>query len=190
MLQVLSEEQVSATLTAQSTRQVPLSKGYVAIIDEADYILIKPYKWHVCKDRQHKAYAKTSVYVPGGNPKTVRMHRLILGCTTGIVDHIDGDGLNNCRSNLRIVTPEQNGQNREKRAQASSQYKGVYLKIHKAKKWSKWQAVIKVNKKMVYLGCYRDEVDAATAYNFAAHEFFGEFARFNTPKETPCLPQL
>src|SRR5690606_17270138 len=112
-----------------------------------------------------------------GKWKNIRMHRLIMGVEKSskpMVDHIDGNGLNNCRSNLRLATHSQNLQNADSR-RGTSKYKGVYF----SKQLQKYRAKIIVDKKEIMLGSYINEDDAARAYNYAAIEYFGEFARLN-----------
>ena len=107
------------------------------------------------------------------------MHREILGITDPKinVDHLDGDGLNNQRSNLRVCTDSQNGANRGKQKNNKSGYKGV----HWNKKTKKWAAQIQYHKKVLNLGYYSDIIEAAKAYDKKALELFGEFARLNFP---------
>ena len=125
------------------------------------------------------AYAKTKTRRAGGN---LYMHSLITGFAE--VDHWDGDGLNNRRSNLREVTHAQNMGNARKQYGCSSQYKGVY--------WGgkKWQAQIGVNHGTRYLGRFVNEEDAARAYDAAALEAWGEFARLNFPGQVQGTPEV
>ena len=104
------------------------------------------------------------------------MHCSLLNPTGSlVVDHIDGNGLNNQKSNLRIATRSQNSMNRDKQADNKSGYKGVYWKdSHK-----KWAAVIKIERKAVHLGLFTDKEEAAKAYNEAVKVYFGEFGRTN-----------
>lgn len=142
-----------------------LTQGYVAEIDAADWDKISLSSWQANK-KSHTVYAR--------NNKTP-MHRLINGTPKGMqTDHIDCNGLNNRRANLRTCTHHQNQMNRTSKI-GSSQYKGVsFLKNRKL-----WYTSISVNNKSVRLGFFRYEDDAARAYDAAAVKFYGEFARLN-----------
>jgi len=144
----------------------------VATIDEADMPLISGHKW-TCFPMGSTFYA-----VRGAGGRNVYMHRLIMSVPRGLeVDHIDGNGLNNQRSNLRIATRSQNMANTGPRG-GSSRFKGV--SFHK--RAAKWQAYITVENHRHYLGLHGDEVSAAQAYDIAAREAFGEFAKLNIPE--------
>lgn len=109
------------------------------------------------------------------------MHRVIMGEPRGlVVDHIDGNSLNNRRSNLRVCTVSQNHQNQRFRG-GLSRYKGVCF----LKKINKWRANIGFDGRRMHIGCFDNEVDAAKAYDRKAGELFGEFAYLNFPE----LPQ-
>jgi hypothetical protein len=101
------------------------------------------------------------------------MHKLITGWPK--TDHIDHDGLNNQRSNLRPATTAQNNHNQRPQRNTSSRFKGVTWH----KRIGKWQAAIKVADKNRHLGVFPDEEDAARAYNAAAVEAYGEYAYLN-----------
>jgi hypothetical protein len=105
------------------------------------------------------------------------MHREILNAPAGVfVDHKDGDGLDNRKENLRIVTSAQNQQNRRKISRkTTSKYKGVYFRREN----KKYCALICCKGKRMHLGYFDNEIDAAKAYDQAAKKFFGEFARLN-----------
>ena len=108
------------------------------------------------------------------------MHKFIMGENSKKphTDHIDGNGLNNQRSNLRQCTNEENCMNRQPRKNCSSDYKGVQLN----KLTNKWLAQIKVQGKNIYLGLFGIEEDAGIAYDTAAIKYFGEFSKLNFPK--------
>lgn len=163
--------------------EVPLSKGLAAMIDDADEELVCQYRWHV-QINPTVSYARRIFRAPDGRHCAQLMHSLITGFAE--TDHIDGDGLNNCRSNLRAMTRPQNGANARKRRGTSSQYKGVFWR----ERHGKWNAQIylPVHRKLD-LGLHKTEVAAALAYDSAARRHFGEFAALNFPEpgERSCL---
>ncbi len=165
--------------------EIPLTHGYVAVVDAIDAHLAG-FKWYAQERRKkdgslYAVYAVRSEYLGkvGGTFKHRhhRMHREILGFPALDVDHWDGDGLNNRRINLRQSTKSQNMANRQKNINSSSPWKGVYWYPIK----SKWHASVSIQGKRRSLGYFKDECDAATAYNFAAAEAFGQFSRLNVP---------
>ena len=157
-------------------REIALSQGKTAIVDNQDYDELAQYKWRAYKDR-HTWYAMRNTPRGAGRRTVVQMHRQILGAGPGQqVDHWDGDGLNNQRENLRECTNQENAANQHhKTAGCTSRYKGVCWH----ERGGKWQALIRVNYRGVHLGYFDDEADAARAYNAAAVEFFGAFAYLN-----------
>jgi hypothetical protein len=161
--------------------EIPLygkrARGRVALVDEEDFELASRYRWHVQevrpgKGRAPRAYAKARTKT--GN---IYMHKLITGFAE--VDHQDGNGLNN----LRDVTHAQNMGNARKRHGTTSRFKGVYWSQRKGSAQGRWQAQIGVNHGTRYLGRFDNEEDAARAYDAAALEAWGEFARLNFPPE-------
>lgn len=122
-------------------------------------------------------YVSVSVSVP--------LHRALLNPRDGMeVDHINGDRFDNRRANLRLVTSAQNKWNVKRRSPGASRFRGVCR--HRARKNEKvirWQANIKVNKQLVRLGYFRDEEQAARAYDVAAKKYHGEFATLNFPED-------
>lgn len=158
------------------------SKGRGPIIVSAeDYDAIKGYSWSAYKDK-NTSYARCSFFLKGQKrQRTLLLHRVICDPAPGlVVDHIDGNGLNNTRANLRVTTQANNMRNSAKykassgRLRCSSEYKGV----HKVR--DKWRARIMIApKKRINLGYFLSEIDAARAYNKAAQELFGEFAKLN-----------
>jgi len=154
-------------------RFIPLTKGKVAIVDAEDYAWLSQYKWHASK-KGYNWYACRNY-----NRSIVCMHRVIMNAPKGmLVDHIDHNGLNNRRSNLRLCTSSQNHQNRE-RTRGTSNYKGVY----REKRYRKWCASVYFEGRNHYLGSFSNEVEAARAYDKKAAELFGEFAYLNFQRE-------
>lgn len=150
--------------------EIPLTQGQVALIDDEDWDLVSEFKWFAQKD-------KKTYYARRANRPKVLLHRFILQAKVGQkVDHIKGNWLDNRRENLRIATSSQNQWNQQAYSQrGSSKFKGVSL----YRPYSKWLACIRVNNKRIHLGYFKDEKEAALAYNEAALEYFGEFARLN-----------
>jgi len=148
---------------------IKTKSGYEILIDDDDYRLVSQYKWHVYKDRN--IYYATSK----SNGARIKMHRLILNAQPGeIVDHIDGNGLNNQKSNLRICTVQENIRNM-KAILGKSKYKGVSFK----KNMKKWQANIGFNYKMLFIGYFQTQEQAAAAYDEVARALFGDYANLN-----------
>ena len=156
-------------------KQIPLTKGKFAIVDDEDYEELCKFKWHICN-----GYAAYDPYYSGKHAaitkKTFFMHRIIANAPEGmVVDHINGNELDNRRENLRVCTHAQNRRNHAKNnANNKSGYNGVF----KAKD-DRFYAYITFNYKRFHIGSYRTAKDAAIAYNKKAKELFGEFARLN-----------
>jgi len=151
---------------------------YTLLYDEEDYEIIKDHKWRI-KNVGKCFYAVTDIkYI---NKKiTIRMHRLIMGFPEGMhIDHINHNGLDNRKCNLRECTGSQNNANQRNQIGKSSKYKGVCFNKNR----NKFVAAIKKDKKQKYLGIYISEIDAAKSYNKAAIEYFGEFANLNVIDE-------
>ena len=170
--------------TANRVVRIPLHSrkhpGLYAIVDEADAELVSQYRWHP-EVKKHLTYAWATIS-PKPNRRVAFMHRLILGLGPGDpdVDHKDGDGLNNTRSNIRACSDSENQANRHRLQAATSRYRGVTW--HKG--LQKWQAQIKVMGTNIYLGVFDSEDVAALVYNDAAIKHFGEFARPNDVRRT------
>jgi hypothetical protein len=153
---------------------INLSQGQVAIVDSEDYERLSAFKWYAQRST-NTFYAKRNILLPDGRRTTGFMHIEIMGALG--VDHIDGDGLNNRKENLRPCSHADNCKNTRSRKGSSSQYKGV-----KRYRGVKWAAQIQTNGKQNFIGYFDDEVEAALAYDRIATQLHGEFARLNFPK--------
>lgn len=151
-------------------KTIPLSQGKVAIVDDADYEWLSQWKWSLCNS---KGYAIRRERV-GSRRLMIRMHRLVTQALPGeLVDHINGDTLDNRRDNLRICTIIESNRNRGKASGKTSRFLGVY------RKGNRWVAQIGIGRRYTTIGCYEAEEDAAHAYDSAARDAFGSFARLN-----------
>jgi phage-related protein len=143
-------------------------------VDDWNYNWLNQWKWRILK-------GKNTYYVVRLEfDNMVYMHRELLSLLNNDLrqgDHVDGNGLHNYMSNLRIVSASQNAANRRKFLSRSG-YKGVYWN----KPTSKWLVQICVNYKKIHLGLYEQSIDAAVAYDLAALKYFGEFACLNFPR--------
>jgi len=169
----LTPEEI-AEIELSGGKVIRMTRGRSAIVDAADYDRLKQYRWYPVKSGR-VWYAIGRI---GG--KVVRLHREILMAPRHLVcDHIDHDGLNNRRSNLRLCTRAQNNMNQRPRRGKKSKYKGVG--------WNSKRKVfcvgIRWRGKRIHIGRFTDEIAAAKAYDRKALELFGEFAYLNFPNE-------
>jgi hypothetical protein len=158
-------------------KTIELTQGYTCTVDDADYELVSKMKWAITNHgRAGKCIGSSTT--PSGKT-TILMHRFILGITdTNVfVDHIDRNPLNNCRSNLRIANQNQNQHNRRANLVGTSIYKGV----SKQKNVKKYKAQIMAENKLIYIGMFSSEIEAAKAYDEMAKKLHGEFACLNFP---------
>lgn len=158
------------------SKQIKLTKGYHAIVDDEDFEWLMEHSWCVRDSYPRARYALS--WIKG---KIVCMHRLILmhhGLLEEglVVDHIDGKGLNNQKNNLRACTHAENTRNRK------GPFKHGYLGICRCNSTKNpWRASIRVNGKNIYLGVFLTKENAARAYDAAARKYHGEFATLNFP---------
>jgi hypothetical protein len=156
-----------------TVKRIPLAGGLYAYVDTADYEWLNQYKWQLSSS----GYA-----VRRENKKWIFMHRQIMQPGDDmVVDHMDGSRLNNCRSNLRVCTPGENGRNRGKCIGCASRFRGVTYK----EKYGKWCSKLQFKGERFWLGSFDEEIEAARAYDRKAVECDGEFARVNLPEEWP-----
>ncbi len=153
---------------------------HIILLDNEDLELFNKYKWRIFHTG-NKHYIVTYIYNENlYRHKTIHLHRLIMNCPNKLqIDHINGNGLDNRKCNLRICNISQNLMNSIKRKGTTSKYKGVYW--NKTNKF--WHVQIKVEGERIHLGYFINEKDAACMYDRAAEHYFGEFARFNFPEE-------
>ena len=179
---------------------------FTVLYDAEDHDKASDHRWYVRLDSNHKFYVYTSIlhpdggwyYRPGGSVAcssrgkrdrrgerersrtSLPMHRLIMDAPKGMdIDHINGNPLDNRKSNLRICTRAENMRNRGAQKNNTSGYKGVGWCKHR----KKWHAQIKHNGKQIYIGRYKDKEEAARAYDAKAKELHGEYAHLNFPDE-------
>lgn len=170
------------------TREIQLTKGKVAIVDDEDFALVSRWRWAYIPSykNQGSGYAMRITRDAGSRKsRAVYMHRFIMNSKPGQeTDHVDRNGLNNTRANLRLCSHGENTRNRRD-GRGHSRYKGVYVATHNPKKW---QAGITSKGKRYYLGTYDDEISAARAYDAAAKLHHGEYAGLNFPAECDIDP--
>lgn len=142
--------------------EIPLTKGRTVVVDQDDYWLLRIFKWHC-----DTGYAS--------NKDLGSMHRFLMRAPVGMcVDHIDGDRLNNRRENLRVVTTQQNQSNR-RNGYGKSKYVGVaWESAHE-----RWKVTVMHQGKQHYVGVFRDELQAAAAYNKASRDLRDDHAGTN-----------
>lgn len=153
------------------TKEIPLTQGKVAIVDDHQYERVSQFKWNAQRKKGGKWYAGGHV-----NGVKVYLHRFLTNAPAGMeVDHKNGNGLDCTDNNMRICTRTQNTHNSKKRSDNTSGYIGV--------SWSgnrkKWVAQIQVNNKSKWLGYFKNVIDAALTYDAAVRELHGDFAKPN-----------
>lgn len=159
------------TLAAAACYEIDLGNGDVGLIDLADVDLASHYEWYASR-------ATGIRYVVANDPinrRQISMHRYLMQpCAGESVDHINGNGLDNRRSNLRICSHKENTRNRRKHAPSASRFKGLFRR-----KGGRWGVCIKQNGLRLHLGTFDDEERAARQYDRAARVLFGRFAKTN-----------
>ena len=161
-------------------RRIRMAQPRYAIVDPEDYERLSKYEWEARRARNSPFYAARQALNPStGKYTLIFMHKEIIEVGEGLfADHINHNTFDNRKANLRPATQTQNNRNRRKFSGPSkSKYKGVYRK----KYLKKWVAQIGVDKKVIHLGCFEKEKDAARAYDQAAKKYHKEFASLNFP---------
>ncbi len=157
---------------------VPLTKNHVAIVDAEDAERVLMYRWSVFTPTKSAIYAQGRVSLGDGPKISISLHRYIMRPPKGLqVDHINGNGLDCRKANMRVATRSQNCSNRGKQSGGqTSVYKGV-RKVNR-----RWGAQIGKGGKRCHLGYFDSEIEAALAYDRAAVNLHGDFASLNFPE--------
>ncbi len=156
-------------------KQIPLTQGKFALVDDEDFSRLNQHKWCVAKSGRNGFRAVRGIRKDKRNV-TAYMHRVIMDAPKHLdVDHINHNPLDNRKCNLRTCTKSQNQHNQQLRKSGSSQFKGVVWDKCK----NKWAAIIKLKTKQISIGRFNSEIEAAKAYDEKAKELFGEFACLN-----------
>ncbi|CAN7358234.1 AP2/ERF family transcription factor [Paenibacillus sp. LjRoot56] len=153
--------------------ELRLGKGEICLVDDEDYEWLSKYRWN----KSQYGYGYRLGDRSKGEQWKILIHREIMNAKKGhVIDHKNGNPLDNRRSNLRFCTQGENLRNSCGRG-GSSGYKGVFL--NKSSRNSSWRALIRMDGKSIHLGCFKTKEEAARAYNEAAIKYHGEFARLN-----------
>lgn len=161
-------------------KEIPLSKGKVALVDDDVYDELVKHEWRARKMCGDHWYATRSRY-ESGKTYMIYMHREIMHTPKGMdTDHIDGQTLHNCRANLRICTRTQNLQNRKNDRRNTTGYRCVTF-TPGAK--LPYRATITIKRKQHTIGTFATAEEAAKAYNEVAFKLHGEYARLNKLRE-------
>ena len=153
-------------------KEIPLTRWQVALCDDEDFDSLVQHSWYAHWSKTSQCFYAISRI----NGKLVRMHRWLFGLTQGKeIDHVDGNGINNQRLNLRLCSRSQNMANTRLRVNNTSGYKGVDL--HQCT--GKWRALIQVQHKRIHIGLFCSATEAALAYDKVASQYFGQFASTN-----------
>lgn len=166
-------DSLAVLVEGKECRAIPLNHHKFALVDTGDLPLVSHIRWH-CRPYNANGHTYDKWSVRAAKPR-VLMSRVITGASIGVVvDHKNGNPLDNRRENLRVCSSKMNAANQVKQKRVtSSRFKGV------TRRGKRWEAHLKFNQKYIYLGSFSDEGDAALAYNKAAVERWGEFANLN-----------
>ncbi len=176
---------------------IPLTQGKYAIVDTEDYDYLMQWKWYTASS-PHTYYARRNIPIPATDTlpykqKIIAMHQVVVINPLHVehFDHKNHYGLDNRKSNVRPCSCSENQHNQRRRSGGASKYKGVFRISEAAgNKRKKWQAIIRHNKRNIYLGYYYTEQQAAKAYDEAAIRLFGEFAYTNDMCDRELVGEL
>lgn len=157
------------------TVRIPLTQGFSTVVDATDWPRVESYTWCIFNAQTKWPYAVTAR--PGGHGR-IMLHRLLLDAPAHLhVDHRDCNTLNNCRANLRLVTPTENKANQRAFAGSSSRFRGVFRHPN-----GRWRVVVMARGKRQYLGYFGNEIEAAHAADRVLWDAWGPLARLNFPR--------
>jgi hypothetical protein len=167
-------------------RKILLTRGKFAIVDPEDYEHLSQYKWCAVKSKKTYYASRTFKDKASGKRRKMSMHQIIFKVSKGMVcDHINRNGLDNRKANLRSATYAQNRWN-QKASWGKSKYRGVSWDSHS----KKWRVIIKCHGVKKELGMFTNELEAAKVYDEAAKKYYGEFACLNLPEERSCSKKI
>lgn len=153
-------------------KTIPLTRGLFALVDDVDYERVREHSWHAKRARS-TIYGQAMV-----NGRMTSLHRFILANDDAAkIDHISRNGLDCRRANLRGASTAQNAANAKLSSRNTSGFKGVSRRIDS----NRWQAIISTSNARKHLGLFLTAEEAARAYDAAARDVFGKFARVNFP---------
>ena len=162
------------------SKLIPLTQGKFAIVDDEDFAWLSQLKWHAQCEHKGMRWQNWNAR----NRIKGAMHRLILAAPRALeIDHVNGDGLDNRRVNLRLATSVENKRNQRRHTPKTFPFKGVAHHYSNGKRSNRYLARIVVNRRHKFLGSFLTIEEAALAYNAAALKHYGEFARLNQIKE-------
>lgn len=157
-------------------KEIPLTRGKVALVDDEDYDYLSQWKWYAYPNHGNWYAVRGVRKFP--HYWTIRMHRVVVNAPEDMhVDHIDFDGLNNQKKNLRLCSRYENGRHMRLRKDNTTGYKGVY-----PCPYNKFGATIYIDGKQTYLGAFDTPEDAARSYDYFAKMYYKEFAVLNFPE--------
>lgn len=161
-------------------REIQLTKGQTTIVDDEDYESLIKFKWHAYWNPSSKTFYANRMSSSNPGPRgIIRMHRVIMNCPNGMyIDHINKNTLDNRKENLRICNKSQNAGNSKLRVDNKTGYKGIRY----VQKMNRWVVYMTQNGNYIHIGTYKSKIEAALAYDDAASDHFGEFARLNFPE--------
>jgi len=154
--------------------EIVLTQGKVALVDDEDFSYLNQYKWYAVK-AEGRYYARRALPKVGEKQDHILMHQALLKCPKGKeTDHVDGNGLNNKRGNIRPCNHHENLMNKKGHGKTS-----IFKGVSKRKTLRRFRAQIELNGKSIHLGYFDTAIEAAIAYNETAKKLFGEYAKLN-----------